>query len=71
MIPQVILDQFQENPDGYGTAFNYLFDRYSVIGDSELLEGEISYYIPLSREEAKSITPKVVMLDITNVKKSC
>ena len=69
VIPQVILDEFQQHEDEYGTAFNYLFDQYSVIEDSELLKGESSYYIPLSLGDTEDVKRKTVLLDITNVQR--
>ena len=70
VIPSWIMDEYKANSYLYGRPFNYLVDRYTVIGPSYLEEGESTYYIPLTPTEKDNTIPesKITMVDIANIK---
>ena len=70
VIPSWIMDEYKAKSYLYGRPFNYLVDRYTVIGPSYLEEGESTYYIPLTSTEKDNPIPdsKITMVDIANIK---
>ena len=70
VIPSRILEEYQSH-QFYGQPFNYLIDRYIVIGPSDLQKGESTYYIPLSLKDDNSESKeKITMVDVNNIKKN-
>ena len=68
VIPSRILEEYQSH-QFYGQPFNYLIDRYIVIGPSDLQKGESTYYIPLSlKDDNPESKEKITMIDVTNIK---
>ncbi len=72
MIPLAIMREYQSVAEEWGHPFNYLSHHYSSLGPSTLNKGGDTYYIPLSREDGKSITQKsgIVMVDLMNLEMS-
>ena len=69
VIPAEIMWEYRLVAKEWGHPFNYLFHYYSSLGPSTLNKGRDTYYIPLYREDGKSIaqTGGTVMVDLMNV----
>ena len=70
IIPEAIMQQYQQEADLWGRPFNYLSYHYSYVGPSlrEGKERESTYYFPLSRENGEEIGGKsLILVDFMNL----
>ncbi|MCY4321965.1 MAG: hypothetical protein OXC37_06165, partial [Bdellovibrionaceae bacterium] len=62
-----ILTEYQEEPDKWGSPFNYLFLNYAVRGPSTITKREYTSYIPLVKLDDETSQAEAIMIDIVNI----